>query len=123
MESLCLQTSLAVIDEKLFAGTTGGGVWMLPISFLTGKEELFEKKINISLYPNPMGERITIEVQKQLLKQKIDLSIYNLQGQKLLQRTVYQEITELDLSALANGFYLLRVQIDSKVEVLRFLKE
>lgn len=75
------------------------------------------------IYPNPAKENIIIELQGLHNVQNNLISIYNIQGQMILQRTLQQEKTELDISGLANGLYILKLNSNDKTEVKRFVKE
>ncbi len=51
------------------------------------------------------------------------VSIYNIQGQLILQLPVRQEKMDLDIAWLAKGVYVLELKNDLKKEVIRFVKE
>jgi hypothetical protein len=51
------------------------------------------------------------------------LCVYNVQGQLLLKQKIRQEKTELDISGLARGVYLLKLSDAESIEVSRFVKE
>jgi hypothetical protein len=51
------------------------------------------------------------------------ISIYNLQGQLLLQQQIQQGKTDIDISELAKGVYILRLYSNARVEDGRIIKE
>lgn len=64
-------------------------------------------------YPNPSDGRITVLLSGNL-EEKAELSIFDISGKLLLQKDVQKsEATNLDLSGLNNGMYLLKV--DGKI--------
>jgi hypothetical protein len=73
---------------------------------------------SISVYPNPAKNYLTFETL-----QKSTIEILNLQGQTILQRQLQQGSTNIDISGLAKGLYILRLNSNNKTEVTRFVKE
>jgi hypothetical protein len=71
-----------------------------------------------NVYPNPVVDNITIESS-----QKATEEILNIQGQTILQQTVQQGKTDIDISGLAKGVYILRLCSNDKTEVARIVKE
>ncbi|WP_394349689.1 T9SS type A sorting domain-containing protein [Mesonia oceanica] len=51
------------------------------------------------------------------------MSIYNLLGQEVLSRDLNEMSPSLDMSNLASGAYILRVQIGSQSKIIRVIKE
>jgi len=75
----------------------------------------------VFIYLNPANDKITIEDRVPAKKRHVYM--YNIQGQLLLQQAMTQEQTELDISAFANGFYILKLTNNEKTEVVKFVKE
>ena len=61
----------------------------------------------ITVCPNPANDLITIE--NSLIAENEMVSIYGIQGQLLLQQTIHQAKTEIDISNLDKGVYIVRV--------------
>lgn len=83
---------------------------------LTNKD--FELITNISLYPNPAKNILTINA-----KQAIEnITIYNIMGQKV---TSYEGLknNKIDVSLFSKGFYILNAEINGVTESLKFLKK
>jgi len=74
-----------------------------------------------SIYPNPTNDKITIENVARY--KDATISIYNIQGQTKLLQILAQEKTEIDLSGLAKGIYILKLSSIDKTEVTKFVKE
>ena len=78
----------------------------------TGITESSVKK-SFLIYPNPAQDRVTITntgTQKQTL-----VIIFNLQGQQMISAQ-FQNTIDLDVSALAKGIYLVKIQNENGVE-------
>jgi len=75
----------------------------------------------ITIYPNPANEKITIENSSQ--NNNATISIFNNEGQLVLQQTTHQAKTEIAVSTFANGLYFVKVNNESGIAVKRFIKE
>lgn len=69
-----------------------------------------DEDINIinsfSIYPNPASESIIIDVAD---KQNLNLSLYNLVGELILQRRLSSNKNSIDISSLRPGMYIIQV--------------
>ncbi|MEI6695846.1 MAG: LamG-like jellyroll fold domain-containing protein [Bacteroidota bacterium] len=77
----------------------------------------------MQIFPNPASDHITINTGQIQNQQNTTVSIYDIQGQLLLQQTIVQLQTELNISHLANGVYLVKVNNDKNTLVSKFVKE
>ena len=76
---------------------------------------------NIHLYPNPANNILTIE-DTSPGKEKV-VSIFNIHGQLLMNQTLNQAKTIIDISDLAKGIYFLKLNTDKGGDAKTFLKE
>lgn len=74
----------------------------------------------IKLYPNPAHNKLKIEKSKTLQNQKV--SIFSIDGQELLSTLLTDPITELDISHLAKGIYLVLVNGPNTYSASKFIK-
>jgi hypothetical protein len=79
-----------------------------------------EKELSdrIKVYPNPATDNITI-----IAPQKSIIEILNIQGQTIIQQPLQQGKTDIDISSIAKGVYILRLYSNDKTEVTRIVKE
>jgi hypothetical protein len=119
--------ALAIKGDTIFAGVDsinmgtlygGFGVWKRSISEMTGIKEINNNESNIEVYPNPAINNITI---KSL--QKSTIEILNIQGQTIIQQHIQQGKTDIDISGLAKGVYILRLCNNDKSAVKKIVKE
>lgn len=68
----------------------------------------------LRVYPNPATEKIYL--QREIQNKQVDVTIYNLQGKMLLRKTC---ISEVDISALPEGMYILEINNFRSVFVKR----
>jgi hypothetical protein len=78
---------------------------------------------NISIYPNPAKKTITIQLQQISLTNNNVLTVYDNHGQLLLKQNLSQQKTEINISNLSKGLYLLKLENDGNIAVKKFIKE
>ncbi len=82
----------------------------------------------ITIYPNPtkgiMQLEITNGTNKPLTDQasEMRITIYNAQGQQLMNRAVEAGTTTLDIARYAAAYYILRVQAGDKIKEFKVIK-
>lgn len=72
-----------------------------------------------SIYPNPANDRLFVSLEK---GKKGVLSIYNLLGEKYLSQNITTE-TVCDISNLPKGMYFLKLEMDGKIGIKKWVKE
>jgi len=83
---------------------------------ITGVDNLAENEKNISVYPNPASNNITIQTGTNVAYM---LKLNNLQGQTVIAKNVaFTNSYSLDLLGIANGIYFLTLQ-NEKEQVVR----
>jgi hypothetical protein len=110
-------TALAIKGDTLFAGTGGNGVWiyhLIPV----GIKEVNKNVIGISVYPNPATNNFTIESPQSAI-----IEITNIQGQLVKTFTTTGIQTNIDVSALPSGVYVVEVKTEKGINVQKFIKE
>ena len=75
------------------------------------------------IYPNPATKEITVVNPQQSNSDNSIISIYNMQGQFILMQSMQQVKTVIDVSKLARGCYILKVNGSDISKVTRFVKE
>jgi hypothetical protein len=86
----------------------------------TGIDEA-ENSNNISVYPNPATETITIKVPEGNTKGHV--RIENIDGVEILQRGFFESTATIDISDLPRGFYFIRIMGERSVQVAKFVKQ
>ncbi|MEI6172486.1 MAG: T9SS type A sorting domain-containing protein [Bacteroidota bacterium] len=102
----------------------GGSAVVVKFTTKTGSSvtnDLSEnKKYLLNLYPNPASEKVTVITD---MPEHSVISIYNLQGQLLLQKQVQPGKTDIDIRDLAKGVYILKLYGNAGMEAGRIMKE
>jgi hypothetical protein len=70
-------------------------------------------------YPNPAGNTINLRAQENIER----AAIYNMLGQKVLDQNVNAISSELNLSNLATGTYILQVSVNGQIGNYQILKK
>ncbi len=74
------------------------------------------------VYPNPTGNKVIIEFQKQEKPRKVTLK--DVTGKTVIKtKRVEGRMYELDLSNLPSGLYLIKVQTHEDVEIHKVVKQ
>jgi len=112
-------TSLAFDTTTL--KTSEGSYFLVKLKdtlIITNVPSLLNKNNGLTVYPNPAINNITIETL-----QKSIMEILNIQGQSILQQQIQQGKTDVDISGLAKGVYILRLNNNDKAAVTKIVKE
>jgi hypothetical protein len=75
------------------------------------------------LYPNPARDKITIETRTSNVYDNMTVFIYNNQGQLIMQQPIQKARTEIDISNLDRGVYMVRVSGHAIQGVKKIIKE
>ena len=115
-----IATSLAAVGSSVFAGTTGGGVFV-NTALVPRSDAAVNSTLAARIYPNPAANTITFEASA--LSGNDVLSIFNINGQKVLDQPITDRHTSVDISSLPAGSYFLRYRNGNTVEVGSLIKE
>jgi hypothetical protein len=73
------------------------------------------------IYPNPATDRITIDLPQ--ISAGASVSIYNVNGQQMIGTELSQDKSQLDISSLPAGFYVVKVLSNNGVISKIIIKE
>jgi hypothetical protein len=113
-------------SEKMFNTTgtevtSGDSTYYYFHTVISGKNDFPPQEENITLYPSPATNKITISANK-LLPGEIRISIVSISGQQLiLSRFQNQKQPEIDVSALSKGIYLVKIWTDKGIETKKLV--
>ena len=74
---------------------------------------------SVSLYPNPAAKTVTVKG----IQGFENLSITDMYGKKLIERTIRQNAETIDISTLANGIYTIQLTSKGKRKTLKLVKK
>jgi hypothetical protein len=94
---------------------------------VVGINELATQHEGITVYPNPASNNITIESPQEEVgsdsKQEAVIEITNIQGQLIKTLATSGNKTNIDVSVLPSGVYVIEVRTEKGVFVNKFIKE
>ena len=79
------------------------------------------KEGQVSIYPNPANDRLTVELTQ--IELPCFFALKDMQGRTVYSTVVNAEKLEIDLSAYAKGIYLIRVNNDNFSRELKLVKQ
>ncbi|MEZ0005781.1 hypothetical protein ABH942_001138 [Flavobacterium sp. 28YEA47A] len=114
-------TTPIVSGTTYYASQTVGGcesIQRLPIVAGTALNVDGFDNANFKYYPNPVNNILTVSYSEAIT----GLKLYNMVGQQLITRSVNANETQIDMSHLPAGSYLLEVSAGSKSKMVKLLK-
>ena len=75
----------------------------------------------VSVFPNPVNKTLTVNVPG--IVRNAEIRVFDMYGKLVLQRKTDQLSTSLDVSALAAGYYLVKIRNNEKETIIRIVKE
>jgi type IX secretion system substrate protein len=87
--------------------------------FLENKIDELAQDIEILVYPNPANGKLFVEVPSN--ENKWYIQLYNIYGQMLLERTVSERKTDLNIFNLISGTYYIKVISESGFEDIKLI--
>lgn len=77
------------------------------------------QKFNFKSYPNPANDFIKLSASKNIDK----IEVYNLLGQVVKNEVINSNNTEVNISSLSNGVYIVRAFIEDAIGTYKFIKQ
>lgn len=116
--------ALQADDKIILAGYSygGGGSEFEIARFLNddtvGTEDF--QTADFRLYPNPAREQLTIEMND--ASSKYQLEVFDMLGKKVISSEIHK-VGQVDVSNLASGTYLVKLNSNSQSTTVRFVKQ
>jgi hypothetical protein len=98
--------------------------WMLDDIYLLDHIEGIHNHFpdnEVSIFPNPVTDHITISASS--IPTNSQLSILTMNGQQLITCKISQPETQLDISTLPGGVYIVKLTNDRTVIIRKFIKQ
>lgn len=113
-------TIAAVVDDITGLTRPSGGSYDIgAYEFNTLSTNQFEKVIGFKAYPNPVSSILNIEYTSDLTS----VSVYNMVGQQVLAKKVNATSTQIDMSNLNAGMYLVTIEAGNVSKTLKVFKK
>ncbi|MCX6231388.1 MAG: T9SS type A sorting domain-containing protein [Bacteroidetes bacterium] len=125
-------TSFAFSGMNVFAGachpadwngvTISAGIWKRPLSELTAISET-NAPANFTISPNPASTNLCINLQQLKKIKNTIVSIFDIQGQLILQQNIEQSKTDINIEQFATGVYVVKIMNDKNTMISKFIKK
>lgn len=76
---------------------------------------------NFTIFPNPAKEKITISTSE--LTGKTIVTMYTINGKKVIEQQINNTDTQVVISSLPRGVYIVRLCNDKTVEAGKIIKQ
>lgn len=76
---------------------------------------------NIGLFPNPAKNTLTVSLED--LQSTATLQVFDIMGKMVMQQQTSRNVTQLNVSKLPSGVYMLNIKEESGVRSVKFVKE
>jgi hypothetical protein len=113
-------------DMDLFTGQEDGTIkYYKNTSAITGTKSIQDISSSLSVYPNPASDHATLSL-KNRQEGNCEITLKNLQGMEINKESISKSAFEynytLNISNLSPGIYVVEVKNESKVGVVKFVK-
>ncbi len=81
-----------------------------------------DREIVTIVYPNPNTGLIKIDISNLPLNTKVEMKLYDLNGNELVVRRNFESHSEIDINHYIDGVYILRIMINERVTNWKIVK-
>ena len=112
-------------ENVLVAATYGRGLWKIDIAVPTGNKEIkTANKYTPKIYPNPVSNKLNIELPSFTSGKQLRYIIYNVVGGLEMDGFLTQSKNSVNISALAKGNYMFKIiDEDNKYKAQLIMKQ
>jgi hypothetical protein len=106
---------------KVYTGTATRVATTATSVTATATKENVNPNFTINLFPNPAGDQLNVWVEG--VHEKTEIKVYNLMGKLVMQQGSSNTLTQLNISKLSAGFYLVKVNDGKEIRSAKFIKQ
>ena len=107
-----------LFNHKLLYYKKGDLTWGTPL-IITENIDCKVKNPEISVFPNPAKDNITVQILK--VEKKCLLEIWSTNGTKISEHILSNQSSIIDISSLSKGIYFLKIKNGDKIRVIKLL--
>lgn len=112
---------LTSVSNDCGAGTASGSATVTVNAVLGIEDNSLDPLIH--MYPVPVINSLTIDIDVPLGRTPAEISLINLQGVPIYQTTTRNRQTDIDLTSQPAGLYLVRVQVGDRQSIRKIVKQ
>ncbi len=110
---------LFYLNDSTFLATNQGKLYKRSKLSLTVQPQTVPIEVNV--YPNPIADILTIEMQENQLP--VSAIVIDMQGKTVVKKLLNQTTNTIDLSELKNGIYTLTISANKQTATYKIVKE
>ena len=103
---------------QVWSNASEQGTFTLKLSNATLSTNAFNLAA-FSFYPNPVKNTLNLSYSENIS----DVSVYNLLGQQVIAKAVNANQSQIDMSHLTSGTYMVKVSANNQVKTIKVIKE
>ena len=104
-------------NGELYVSTLGGNIFRLTDALLSIEESSLN---SVSIFPNPAKNILNLDFSNLAHDSSAEINIYDLQGKIVMSKfRTDNPINTIDISALQNGFYILKIQTENATQLTK----
>ena len=106
---------------KVYTGTAGRVTTTAANVTAADAKEIVNPNFTINLFPNPAGDQLNVLMEG--IQNKTNIKVYNLMGTLVMQQESVNMLTQLNISKLSAGFYIVHVNDGIETRSAKFVKQ
>ena len=123
-ETINLNVAAGVYYAKVFPKgnvSSATSCYTLRVQTGTAADVIVNNSFTLNLFPNPAGDQLNVWVGG--VDKKTEIKIYDLMGKLVMQQGSSNTLTQLNISKLFAGFYLVHVNDGKETRSTKFVKK
>jgi Secretion system C-terminal sorting domain len=90
---------------------------------LTSLAEKENNNANFDIYPLPVTDILTLHIKGASISEKRMYSIYNLMGERIMEKSISDSETSINVEPLKPGVYFIQLNTENTYSVKKFIKQ
>lgn len=74
------------------------------------------------IYPNPIVNQFTIQLEQEILNKKPKYTILDINGRKILEGNIVEDVSKISLESLQSGIYLIQITTNDSKSIKKIIK-
>jgi len=123
-ESITLSVGAGTYYAKVFPKGTANNAtscYTLKVQTITASDAIVNNTFTVNLFPNPANNILKVWIDG--AEQKAVIRVYDIMGKLVMQQAATNQLTQLNVSKLSAGIYLLNVNNGKETRAAKFVKE
>jgi hypothetical protein len=123
-ESINLNVAAGTYYAKVFPkgnANSATACYTLRVQTGTATDVIVKNSFMLNLFPNPANSSLNVWIEG--VEQKVQIKVYDIMGKLVMQQTSTTTLTQMNVSKLSAGIYMLNVNNGKETRAAKFVKE